>query len=198
MGQTVTFTATVSGGVGTPTGTVEFLDGATVLGSATLDGTGHASLGVSSLTAATHNITAHYLGDATYGGATSPVLSYTVDPVNVPTVAVVGNPPSIVVGQTVTFTATVSGGVGTPTGTVEFLDGATPLGSATLDGSGNASLGVSSLTAATHNITAHYLGDVAYASATSPVLLVHGRPGQHRPHRRRDRDTRRRSSWGRR
>ncbi len=177
VGQTVTFTATVSGGIGTPTGTVEFLDGATFLGSSTLDASGNASLAVSSLTAATHDIAARYLGDATYSSAMSPVLSYPVGPVSTALVAVVGNPAAIIVGQTVTFTATVSGGVGTPTGVVEFLDGATPLGSSTLDGSGNASLGVSSLTAATHDITAHYLGDAAYASATSPVLSYTVDPG---------------------
>ena len=60
-----------------------------------------------------------------------------------------------------TFTATVSGSGGTPTGTVVFYDGANDLGSGTLNGSGQATLGDSSLSVSgsPHSITAVYGGD---------------------------------------
>lgn len=67
------------------------------------------------------------------------------------------------------LTATVSSAVGTPTGTVTFLDGATPLGTGTLAG-GVATLTTSSLVAGSHSITVAYSGDANFASATSGTL----------------------------
>ena len=102
-----------------------------------VDGAGQAAHTTSTLTSGAHSISARYQGDDNFSPDDTPSTPVTVSSGgNVPTVGVVGNPASIVVGQTVTFTAAVSGGVGTPTGTVEFLDGATVLGSATLNGSG--------------------------------------------------------------
>ncbi|HEX3085245.1 MAG TPA: Ig-like domain repeat protein, partial [Pyrinomonadaceae bacterium] len=65
-GQTVTFTATVSSSAGTPTGTVTFKDGATILGTGTLNGSGQATLTTSSLSTGTHAITAVYEGTSNY------------------------------------------------------------------------------------------------------------------------------------
>lgn len=71
-------------------------------------------------------------------------------------------------GAAVTFTATVSGGA--PTGNVIFYDGATALGTSVLNGTYQASLSRSNLTAGTHNITAQYAGDANYAASTSAIL----------------------------
>jgi hypothetical protein len=76
-GQTVTFTATVTGAA--PTGSISFKDGATTLGTATLNGSGQATLPVSSLTAGSHSITAVYGGDAGNNGGTSAALTQTVN-----------------------------------------------------------------------------------------------------------------------
>ena len=72
-----TYQATVSGAGGTPTGTVTFLDGATVIGTATL------SLGKGTLTRkpgreGLHSITAVYGGSATVAGSTSAVVALRV------------------------------------------------------------------------------------------------------------------------
>ena len=71
----------------------------------------------------------------------------------------------------VTFTATVTGSGGTPTGTVTFKDGAAVMGTATLS-SGTAAFTNSGLTAAgsPHSITAEYSGDGGFLSSTSSVL----------------------------
>ena len=63
-GQGVTFTATVTAGVGTPTGSVQFtVDGANLGTAVTLsDGTG-TSIAVTTLTAGTHPVTAVYTSD---------------------------------------------------------------------------------------------------------------------------------------
>jgi DNA-binding beta-propeller fold protein YncE len=75
-------------------------------------------------------------------------------------------------GQSVTFTATVTGGGPAPTGSVSFSDGSTPLGTGTVSG-GVAKVTVSSLTLGSHAITATYGGDANYAGSTSsPVNEV--------------------------
>src|SRR5207244_1120199 len=77
-----------------------------------------------------------------------------------------------VVGQSVTFTATVTAttsGAGTPTGTVTFKDGTTALGTSTLSG-GSATFSTAALAAGTHTITAVYSGDTNFAASTSSAL----------------------------
>jgi hypothetical protein len=81
-GQSVTFTATVSGGFA-PTGTVTFKDGATTLGTGSLSG-GTATFTTAALSAGSHSITAVYAGDGNNTGSTSSALTTTVAAVNQP------------------------------------------------------------------------------------------------------------------
>ncbi|HEU4886936.1 MAG TPA: Ig-like domain repeat protein [Thermoanaerobaculia bacterium] len=78
-GESVTFTATVTplAGSGTPTGTVTFRDGSTVLGTVALAG-GSASFSTSALLPGSHSITAEYSGDATNLASTSAPLQQAV------------------------------------------------------------------------------------------------------------------------
>ncbi|HWS57978.1 MAG TPA: Ig-like domain-containing protein, partial [Actinotalea sp.] len=63
------------------------------------------------------------------------------------------------VGQSVTFTATVtSGGTPVTAGTVQLSDGATPLGTVSLNAAGTATLTTSALSVGTHPITATFSG----------------------------------------
>src|SRR5207248_11307292 len=73
-------------------------------------------------------------------------------------------------GRPITFTAMISSTAGTPTGTVTFKDGATTLGTGTLNSSGQATYSTSSLTADTHSITASYDGDTNFATSTSTAV----------------------------
>src|SRR6202035_295373 len=68
-GQSVDFTATVPSGV---TGTVQFVDGSTTLGTGTISGT-TATFTTTTLSVGTHPVTAVYSGDANYNPATSAV-----------------------------------------------------------------------------------------------------------------------------
>jgi hypothetical protein len=172
-GAVVTFTATVSGSGGTPTGMVVFYDGTNNLGSGTLNSSGMASLSASALSVSgsPHSITAAYSGDSAYSASTSGALSQVITLVpNTTTIGSSQNP--AVAGSVVTFTATVSGGGGTPTGTVVFYDGTNNLGSGTLNSSGVASVstGSLSLSGSPHSITASYAGDSTFAASTSSVL----------------------------
>jgi hypothetical protein len=80
-GQVVTFTANVTptSGTGTPTGTVQFFDGTTLLGQVALDPTGTGTFTISSLKVGSHAITAKYLGDPIDLGSTSATLTQKVN-----------------------------------------------------------------------------------------------------------------------
>jgi len=81
----VTFTATVSGTGGTPTGTVAFYAGSTELGSATLSaGTAACSTSTLSASGSPYSITAVYSGDSTFAGSTSIPLSQIITSTNNP------------------------------------------------------------------------------------------------------------------
>jgi hypothetical protein len=174
VGESVTFTATVaaaSPATGTPTGTVTFKDGASTLGTGTLS-SGSASFSTSSLTVGSHTITAVYAGDGNFSGATSSGASQTVNKGATAT-ALVASPSPSKAGQAVTFTATVtatSPASGTPSGTVTFKDGASTLGTGTLNGSGIATFTTSSLSSGGHTIKASYRGSTTFAESTSSVL----------------------------
>jgi hypothetical protein len=79
-GQSVTFTAKVSAQSGAaPAGTVSFMDGGTLLGSATLVN-GSASFQTTQLAAGAHSVTAAYGGDAADAASTSAAAAVEVAP----------------------------------------------------------------------------------------------------------------------
>jgi len=78
--QTVTFTAAVKSSTsGTPTGSVTFKNGTSVLGTVALTA-GKAKFATPGLPVGTHSITAVYGGDMDFTGSTSPVLTQKVNP----------------------------------------------------------------------------------------------------------------------
>jgi trimeric autotransporter adhesin len=174
-GQSVALTATVTGPTGspTPTGTVEFFNGTTSLGAAMPLTDGAATLNVSTLPVADNSITAQYSGDSNYPPSTSPAVTVTVA-LAASSTTVVPSTTTPVFGQSVTLTATVQAtapGAGTPTGTVQFFNGTTPLGNALLS-SGSAMISVTSLPIGADSITAQYMGDADFAGSTSPGVTV--------------------------
>jgi Bacterial Ig-like domain (group 3)/FG-GAP-like repeat len=160
IGQSVTFTATLPSGV---TGTVTFTSGSTALGTFSLTG-GAATATTSSLPAGNDPITATYNGDGNNDVATG-TLTQIVGKTT-PTVSLISSVNPSAVNQSVTFTATVTTGA---TGTVSFLDGATPIGTGAVT-SGIATFTTSTLTGGVHSITASYGGDTAYVPAVSAPL----------------------------
>lgn len=167
-GQPVTFTATVtpSSGTGTPTGSVSFKDGSTTLGSSGLNASGVATFSSASLAAGAHSITAVYGGDTSFSGSTSSALNETVNQAGTNTTLSSSLNPSTY-NTSVNFTATVS--PATATGTVQFFDGVTLLGSASVSG-GAASLSTASLSAGVHSITANYGGSTNFLSSVSGAV----------------------------
>ena len=167
FGQSVTFTATVTSGTGTPTGSVTFKDGGATLGTGPLNG-GAATFVTSALGIGVHSITAEYSGDSNFNASMSDVLTQTVNKVNTAT-ALTGSPNPSTFGQPVTFTATVTSGAGTPTGSVTFKDGGATLDTNTLS-DGAATFVTSALGIGMHAITAEYSGDSNFTASVSTVL----------------------------
>jgi hypothetical protein len=171
FGNAVTVRSTTTGACGTPTGTVNFYDGGSPIGSATMNGSGVADLIVSNFSVAAHVLSATYTGDTTYAGDSSGNHTHTVSKRNVSGVTVTSSINSSLYGQSVTFTANVASDISTkPTGEVIFKDGVTSLGTRTLDPSGQATLSTSSLTAGSHSITVEYQGDANFNTGASSAL----------------------------
>jgi Big-like domain-containing protein/beta-propeller repeat-containing protein len=183
FGQSVTLTATVAAaapGIGTPTGTVTFMDGTSTLGTGSLTG-GQATFTTSSLGAGSHSISAVYGGDTNFSGSTGTPSagSLTINAASTTTTLATSVTPSAF-GQPVTFTATVtvvSPGTGTPVGTVNFLEGATTLGTGALDATGKATFTTAALAVATHAITAQYAGSTSFNGSSSAPLSQTVNPG---------------------
>jgi hypothetical protein len=88
LGSQVTFTAVVTAPNPTPTGTVAFMDGTTVLGTGALSTnggvvisltTGNAAFATTNLTTGIHHITAVYSGDSSFTTSTSAPVDNTVE-----------------------------------------------------------------------------------------------------------------------
>ena len=178
LGDAVTFTATLTGNVLPPTGSVKFLDAGTLIGSGTLIvGASSSTLTftTSTLAAGTHPITAVYAGTVDFNPAISALLNEVIQSTSLGTIPSVttltSNLNPSAPRQLVTFTAQVQvpGVFPTiPTGTVTFLDGTTALGTAPLNPFGIATFQTATLTTGTHPLTASYAGA---PSTTTPSIL---------------------------
>jgi hypothetical protein len=178
FGQSVTFTAVLSpvtgtGGALVPSGTVTFVADGNSIGTGTLGSNGQATFNTSALTVGTHTITTTYAGDGNFNGSNGTLNQQVINQIGgtatTTTLLSSQNPSSA--GQPVTFTATVTGNGGTPTGTVTFsVDGGagTPVA---LSG-GQAAFTTSTLSIGTHNITATYGGDTNFSGSATAAPLI--------------------------
>ncbi|MCW2857659.1 MAG: hypothetical protein JWR52_3274 [Marmoricola sp.] len=173
FGQPVTFTASVSvvaPGAGSPSGTIVFTDGATVIGTQPVNSsTGEqASITVSNLTVAQHAITATYSGDGNFNPSNGSVVQKVTRALTSTVVASSANPAQN--GQAVQFTATVSPvapGAGNPSGTVQFTVNGVPLGGgATIVNGVATSTSFASLTPGKYTVSAAYSGDGNFVAST--------------------------------
>ncbi len=172
FGQSVTFTATVAAdaaGSSVPTGSVTFMDGSQSLGTFTIDASGVASVSPASLSGGTHVITAVYGGATDFAPSTSTETDLIVNAVTTTTTV----SPSVKqsdFGETVTFTATVKGFVGSPTGSVTFTDGNKVVATVSVDSSGVAAFSSTTLAVGAHSLVATYGGTDSYSTSASAKL----------------------------
>ncbi|HSV12655.1 MAG TPA: Ig-like domain repeat protein, partial [Tepidisphaeraceae bacterium] len=168
IGAAVTFSATVSGIGGVPSGLVGFFDGGNVIGQAVLVN-GVASMTTTTLATGSHTITAMYLDDAMFAPSTSPAITQVVGIASSTTTLGSSANPALV-GGTIVFSAHVTSASGSPSGTVTFFEGATVLGSADVF-SGFAVFSIATLGFGSHNIIASYGGTTDFASSASATLV---------------------------
>lgn len=173
FGQIVTFTASVT--PHTATGTVQFNDTSTnpptTLGTGTLNNTGIATFGTSSLSIGSHNIVAKYIGNVNNTASTSGILVQVVNSVLTSSVITLNaNTTSIILGHTINFTAMVSPNAAT--GSVQFLINGTNFGSPITLSGGKSSIVISSLPIGTNIVIASYSGSSTFSPSSSNSVTV--------------------------
>lgn len=173
QGQAATLTATVTSPLGTPSGSVAFKEGASTIGTADLDGSGAATLDISSLAAGQHTIVASYLGNGNYQASVSTSIAQQVSSATTVTLVSSANPS--LVGQSVQIEATVSivaPGTGTATGSIQFLTNGVEAGLPVDLVDGKAALSTGDLPAGTNTIEARYAGNADFEGSVNSLLQV--------------------------
>jgi PKD repeat protein len=191
-GDLISDTATLANG-SNPTGSITFnlfgpnddtCSGSTTFTSTkTVNGNGQYTSDTFALTGpGSYHWVASYGGDTgnSSAGPTScsdPAESVTVTKISTAT-QVTSAPNPSGVGQSVTFTATVSpqSGTATPTGVVQFKDGSANLGAPQTLTAGQATLSTSSLSAGNHTIEADYGGDNIFALSSGALTQTVNTP----------------------
>src|SRR5262249_21708574 len=120
--SSVTLTATVtpdSGNSGSPTGSVGFKDGSTPVGTApVVDGVARLTTVLSGV--GDHAIEARYSGDATFLSSSGLATVHVAGP---STTTTLDAPATAALNSPVMLRATTTSAAGTPTGSIDFLDG---------------------------------------------------------------------------
>ncbi|MFF3959687.1 Ig-like domain repeat protein, partial [Streptomyces sp. NPDC001890] len=171
-GQEVTFSASVAAvppASGTPTGTVtfDFGDGSTPVAATLSSGTADCTHTYATAAGSPYTVTTVYGGDADFAGSTG-IETHGVSPA-VSTTALVTAPAAAPTGQSVTFTATVTGGGDTPTGTVtfDFGDGTPAVTVPVIGGAATTVHAYAHSAGSPYPVTAAYSGDASVTGSTA-------------------------------
>ena len=128
-GQTVTLTATIAPTpTGSPTGTVSFYNGATLLGTTAVNSSGIATFATGSLPAGSDTLTAVYSGNVMFASSTSSALAITIQAAPTFTVTAPQTPVTVSPGDSARVTVTVSPVGGSYSGVVTMSASGLPSG----------------------------------------------------------------------
>ncbi len=168
---TLTLSSTVTSSIGSPSGVVIFTANGAALATVPLNAKGQASATLSSLGTGSYAIVANYAANSTFATSSSVTINEVIVGSET-TLALNGSPNPAIVGQAIRFSAAVKAAHGgtTPTGTVVVRDGATVLGTVSLDAAGIASFSTAALSPGVHSITAAYSGDLNFNVSTASVI----------------------------
>ena len=171
-GQPLTLTATVTASFGkTPSGTVSFISGTTWLTNAPLNDNGVATITFTP-DGSNYSLVALYNGSPKDGlSVSAPPIEVTIIPDPTTTVLTASANPSPW-KDNLTFTATVSSPIITPTGYVSFYDGTTLLATEILSTKGVAAYSTDALSIGPHNITADFVPNVDFDASTSNLVEI--------------------------
>ncbi|MDT4893935.1 MAG: hypothetical protein QOE97_2970 [Pseudonocardiales bacterium] len=166
--QTYGTTVTLTGHVDhtQATGSIQFFDAGTQIGSDATVSNGTASITTSALAAGDHTLTAKFVPavPADFGTSTSIGVSYLINKAPTTTTFVATPASPVTQGTSVKLEATVTGGV---VGTVQFFDGPNTVGSPVPVTNAKASTNVSNLSVGTHSLTATFTPDTNHSQSTS-------------------------------
>jgi hypothetical protein len=161
-----------------PTGTVTIYDRWRTVGSATLTGSGNRGtelvpILLPPMEPGIHVLTARYSGDSNYPPITFGNYVLTVGRGDATTTSVTASSTSPAAGESVTFTASVSGqGHSKPWGLVKFTAGTVNLGTTWVGGDGTASVMTKSLTPGVYPVIATFSGNAGAVASTSEPLSI--------------------------
>ncbi len=178
FGDAVTFTATIApvspATVSPGVGTVSFnADSAPIAGCETQAVTsGTANCVTDVLPAGSRSVNAAYTGDSGFNDSASSAVGLTISRAESSTVVTSSANPSVF-SQSVTFTATVASGGGTPNGTVTFLRAGDPITGCTARTltAGTTTCTLATPPVGTSSITAVYAASANYLTSTSSATI---------------------------
>lgn len=161
-GETLTFTADISAPQGAAvTGSINFMEGAVILGSAQIIG-GTAEFNINNLSVGAHNITAEYAGSLNHTGSSAGPIAQMITKATI-TIELTSSPNPSLEGNPITLTATLTGGL--PTASVIFTR-ELPLPSAFI-GVANIVGGVATINTLPLNSIGTYVFRASYAEDTN-------------------------------
>ena len=168
-------TTPVLSGTAEPGGVVTIFDGATELGSVAVDADGNWSFTIPTLAAGDHSLTATVTDAAGNTGDASAAYLFSVDLTAPAAPADLlltndGSNTSIAAGSQTNDTTPVLSGTAAAGGTVTVLDGATVLGTATVDADGNWSFTAPTLSEGAHSLSATVTDATGNSSAPSESI----------------------------
>ncbi|MEV0183914.1 Ig-like domain repeat protein [Streptomyces sp. NPDC050625] len=169
-GKTPKVVVTVTGSHGAaPTGKVTVKEGATVLGTGTLDASGKVTIGLSNhLKVATHTLSVSYAGNAKLNASsTTASLKITKAAPSISSTAPATVSHTARAKVTVKVTATGT----TPTGTVRIYEGTKVIATGTLSG-GKVTITLPKLSRGKHTLHAYYAGSSTVASKSGANFVI--------------------------
>ena len=173
IGETVAISAAVIGGVGTPTGVMEFRVDGTLAGTMPVEA-GNAVFYVQQLAIGAHMVEATYTGNLNYLSSTSTAAHTVEKAASFTSLTVSSATPRY--GELVTMTVNVLNPTGLPaSGIIAVTDGAVLVGTVTLSSKGDsavAMLTTSTLSAGTHQLRAEYQGSDRLQPSASPSIAI--------------------------
>jgi hypothetical protein len=181
VNQNVTFSITSNSPDNTHPGPITLTDNSTPLTTLTPDASGNASYSTSSLSVGSHLIVAAYAGDATHL-ASQQSLTQQVLSAYPTTTSLISSLNPALVGQSVTFTATVATtpvtpSWGTPSGSIAFSDNGATVTTVPLNASGVATWTTTTLPIGNHTIGATYVPTTDYAVSSATITeVINGQP----------------------
>jgi hypothetical protein len=167
----LTLSAQVASGNGTPNGGVTFYDGATVLGTYTLDATGNSTFSTASLASGSHSFSAQFALNSPWAASTSAPVAVTAQAASsslAPTTTFIAE---VAPGSDSSLLATVQvSGAPLSQGTVTLLVDGQAAATMPMTASGVVSVPLRIEGAALHRLIASYSGSIGTAPSASPQL----------------------------